>query len=45
MRQAGLIARMGERSGINRGLVGKSKGKRPFGRPGHGWEDNFKVDL
>jgi hypothetical protein len=25
--------------------VGKPKGKRPFGRPRHGWENNFKMDL
>jgi hypothetical protein len=26
-------------------LVGKSKGKRPLGRPKHRWEDNIKMDL
>ena len=23
----------------------KPKGKRPFGRPKHRWEDNIKMDL
>jgi hypothetical protein len=23
----------------------KPEGKRPFGRPRHGWEDNIKVDF
>jgi len=26
-------------------LVGKSEGKRPFGRPRRGWEDNIDMDL
>jgi hypothetical protein len=26
-------------------LVGKSKGKRPLGRPRGGWEKNIKMDL
>ena len=26
------------------GLVGKSEGKRPFGRPKRRWEDNIKMD-
>jgi hypothetical protein len=26
-------------------LVGKSKGKRPFGRPKHRWEANVKMGL
>ena len=26
-------------------LVGKPEGKRPFGRPRCGWEDNIKMDL
>ena len=25
--------------------MGKPEGKRPLGRPMHGWEDNIKVDL
>jgi len=42
---AGHIARMGERSGIYRVLVGKPEGKRPLGRTRHRWEDNIKIDL
>ena len=26
-------------------LVGKTKGKRPLGRPRRRWEDNIKMDL
>jgi hypothetical protein len=36
---------MGERRGVCRVLVGKSEGKRPFGRHRHRWEDNIKPDL
>ena len=35
------VARMGERRGAYR----KPDGKRPFGRPRHRWEENFKMDL
>ena len=28
-----------------RGLVLKSEGKRPLGRPRRRWEDNIKMDL
>ena len=45
MKWAGLVARTGERSGVNRVLVGKSEGKRPLGRPRLSWEDNIKMDL
>ena len=34
MRWAGHVARMGERTGVDRVLVGKPEGKRPLGRPG-----------
>ena len=27
------------------GFVGKPEGKRPLGRPKHGWEDNIKMNL
>jgi hypothetical protein len=27
------------------GLVGKTEGKRPLGRPRRRWEDNIKIDL
>jgi hypothetical protein len=33
MRWAGQVARMGERRGVYRVLVGKPEGKRPLGRP------------
>jgi len=45
MRWTGHVARMGERTGVYRVLVGKPEGKRPFGRPGRRWEDNIKMDL
>ena len=45
MRWAGHVARMGERRGVYRVLVGKSKGKRPLGRPRHGWEDIITMYL
>jgi len=45
MRWAGHVARMGERRGVYRVLVGKPEGKRPLGRPRHRWEDNIKMDL
>jgi len=45
MRWAGHVARMGERKGVNRVLVGKPDGKIPLGRPRRRWEDNIKMDL
>jgi len=30
---------------VYRVLVGKSKGKKPLGRPRLRWEDNIKMDL
>jgi hypothetical protein len=45
MRWAGQVAHMRERKVVYRVLVGKSEGKRPFGRLGHRWEDNIKMDL
>jgi hypothetical protein len=36
---------MGEMGNVYKILVGKTEGKRPLGRPSHGWEDNIKVDL
>ena len=38
-------ARMGERRGVCRVLVGKPEGKRPLGRSRRRWEDNIKVVL
>jgi hypothetical protein len=45
MREAGHVARMGDRRGVYRVLVGKLEGKRPLGRPRRRWEDNIKMDL
>ena len=46
MRWAGHVARVGERRGVYRVLVGKSdEGKRPLGRPRRRWEYNIKIDL
>ena len=45
MRWTGHVARMGENSGVHRGLVRKPEGKRPLGRPRRRWEDNIKMDL
>ena len=39
------MARMGERTGVYRVLVGKPEGKRPLGRPWRRWEDNIRMDL
>jgi len=39
------VARMGERRGVHRVLVGKPEGKRPLGRPRRRLEDNIKMDL
>ena len=35
----------GERRGVYRGLMGKSKVRRPLRIPRHRWEDNIKMDL
>ena len=45
MRRAGHVARMEERRGVYRVLVGKREGMRPLGRPRRRWEDNIKMDL
>ena len=45
MRWAGHVARMGERRGVHRVLVGKPEGKIPLGRLRRRWEDNIKMDL
>ena len=45
MRRAGQVERRGDRSGVDRVLVGKPEGKRQHGRPRRRWEDNIKVDL
>jgi len=45
VRWAGLVARMGERRGVYRVLVGRSEGKRLLGRPRCSCEDNIKMGL
>ena len=45
MRWAGHEARVGERSGVYRVLVGKPEGKRSLGRPRLRWENNIKMNL
>jgi len=45
MRRAGHVARMGERRGAYRVLVGKPEGKRLLGRLRCRWADNIKMDL
>ena len=45
MRWAGLVARIGEKRGVYRVLVGKPEGKRILGRPRRRWEDNIKMYL
>jgi hypothetical protein len=44
-RWAGYVARMAERRGVYRVLVGKPVGKRHLGRPKRRWEDNIKMDF
>jgi hypothetical protein len=34
-----------EARGAYRILVGRPEGRKPLGRPRHGWEDNIKMDL
>jgi hypothetical protein len=36
---------MGEERKVNKVFVGKSKGKRPLGRPRCRWEDGIRLDL
>jgi hypothetical protein len=45
LRWAGHVARMGERKGAYRSLVGKPEGRRPLGTPRRRREDNIKMDL
>ena len=45
MRWSGHVARMRERRGAYRILVGRSEGKRPFGRSARKLEGNIKADL
>ena len=45
MRWAGHVARIGERRGVYRVLVGKPEVRRTLGGPRCKWEDNIKMDL
>jgi hypothetical protein len=45
MTLVGYVARMGEKRGAYRILVGRPEGRRPLGRPRRRWEDNIKMDL
>jgi hypothetical protein len=45
MRLAGHVARMGERRGAYRVLVGKLEGKRQLGKPGRRCEDSNKMNI
>jgi hypothetical protein len=45
IRWAGHVARMGEKRGVYRILVGRPEGRRPLGRPRRRWEDIIKTDL
>ena len=45
MRWARRVARMGNRRGLCRVLVGKSERKRTLGRPRRRWEYNIKTDI
>jgi hypothetical protein len=45
LRREGHVARMRERRGACRDLVGKSERKRPPGRPRRRWENNFKINI
>jgi len=45
IRWAGHVARLGEKRGLYRILVGKPEGKRQLGKPRRRREDNIKKDL
>jgi len=45
MRWAGHVARMGERRGVYRVLVGKYEGKIPIGRPRRRWDPKYAQLL
>jgi hypothetical protein len=45
MRRPGHVARMEEKRGAYRILVGRPEGRRPLGRSRCRWEDNIKMDL
>jgi hypothetical protein len=44
MRWAGYVARMEAMRNVYQILIGKSEGKRSFGRPRGRWEDDIRND-
>jgi len=45
LRLAGHVARIKERRGAYRVMLGKPEGRRPLGRPRRRCEDNIKMNL
>jgi hypothetical protein len=45
LRWAGHVARIEDKRGAYRVLVGKPERRRPLGRSRRRWEDNIKMDL
>jgi len=45
MRWADQVARIGDKRGAYKILVGRPERKGPLGSFRRGWEDNIKVDL
>jgi hypothetical protein len=45
MRWTGHVARMGEKRGVCRLLVGKPEGKKQLGRPRRRYTESIKLDL
>ena len=45
IRLAGHVARMGEKRGVHRFLVGNPEGNRPLGRLRLRWQDKVKMDF
>jgi hypothetical protein len=45
VRWTGHVARIRERRGVYRVMVGRPEGERPAERPRRRWEDNIKIDL
>jgi hypothetical protein len=45
MRWVGCVTQTGQMRNACESFVEKPVGKRPLGRPRHGWEDNTRLDL
>jgi hypothetical protein len=41
----GACSAYGEGRGVYRVLVGKTKGKKPLGKPRRKWQDNIRMDI